>query len=70
MKKRIKARAMTEYEFCETQQCETCPEFLHTQNKRFGSQCALNIKSMLTGKYGDPPYRDNNGKYILVRADD
>lgn len=67
---RIKLRAMTEYEFCETQQCETCPEHLRVPDPRFGRQCILNIKSILTGKYDDPPYRDRNGKYILVRADD
>lgn len=69
-KNHIKLRAMTEYEFCKTQHCETCPEFLHAKNNRFGSQCALNIKSKLTGKYGDPPYRDSNGKYILVSNND
>lgn len=71
MKKRIKLRAMTEYEFCKTQQCTTCPKHLRVPDPRFGLQCVLSIKTILTGKYGeDPPYRDSNGKYFLVRDND
>lgn len=70
MKKRIKLRAMTESEFCRTQECETCPEFLPTLGNRFKTRCMSSVKKMLSGEYGDKPYRNSDGKYILVRADD
>lgn len=70
MKKRIKLRAMTESEFCRTQECETCPEFLPTLGNQFKTRCMSSIKKMLSGEYGDKPYRNSDGEYILVRADD
>lgn len=70
MKKRIKLRAMTKSEFCRTQECETCPGFLPTLGNQFKTQCVLSIKKVLFGEYGDKPYRNSDGKYILVRADD
>lgn len=70
MKKRIKLRAMTDNEFCRTQKCETCPEFFQILGSKVGSRCALYIKWRLTGQNRDCPYRDENGRYILVRADD
>lgn len=70
MKKRIKLRAMTDKEFCRTQKCETCPEFLRAKDNRFDSQCALFIEWCLTGQNGKRPYRDRNGKFVLVKADD
>jgi hypothetical protein len=70
MKKRIKLRAMTESEFCRTQECKTCPEFFPTLGNQFKTRCMSSIKKMLSGEYGDKPYRNSDGKYILVRADD
>lgn len=71
MKKHVKLRAMTNHKFCETQQCETCPEFLRIPSNLFGSQCALNIITMFAKTYkGDQPYRNSDGKYLLVQADD
>lgn len=70
MKKRIKMRAMTDNEFCRTQKCKTCPEFLHAKDNRFDSRCALFIEWRLTGQNGERPYRDRNGKCVLVKADD
>lgn len=70
MKKRIKLRAMTDNEFCRTQKCTTCPEFLHAEDNRFDGRCALFIEWQLTGQNRERPYRDRNGRYILVRADD
>ena len=51
MKKRIKLRAMTESEFCRTQECETCPEFLPTLGNQFKTRCMSSIKKMLSGEY-------------------
>lgn len=70
MKKRIKLRAMTDDEFCRSQKCKTCPEFLHAKDNVFESRCDLFIEWCLTGQNGKRPYRDKKGKYVLVQADD
>lgn len=63
---RIKLRAMTAEEFCLSHHCKDCPE-----NMPFNCGCALDIVSaILNKKIFEIPYKDKNGRYILVRADD
>lgn len=66
MKKRIKMRAMTMEEFCLSHHCKDCPE-----NMPFNIGCSLDIiVPILKKKPFEIPYQDENGRYILVRADD
>ena len=63
---RIKLRAMTAEDFCLLHHCKDCPE-----NMSFNSGCSLDITcTILKKKPFEIPYRDKNGRYILVRADD
>lgn len=63
-------RKRTSADSAEAIDCETCPEFLPTLGNQFKTRCMSSIKKMLSGEYGDKPYRNSDGKYILVRADD
>lgn len=66
MKKRIKLRAMTAEEFCLSHHCKDCPE-----NMPFKFGCSLDVLSIaLNKKPFEIPYKDKNGRYILVRAND
>lgn len=66
MKKRIKLRAMTAEEFCLSHHCKDCPENIPFDSGRsLGITCAI-LKRQLF----EIPYKDENGRYILVRADD
>ena len=66
MKKRIKLRAMTLEEFCLQHHCIDCPK-----NMPFNMGCSLDITcAILKKKPFEIPYINENGRCILVRADD
>lgn len=66
-KNRIKLRAMTAEEFCLSRHCKDCPYYNISHN----SLCLLDkLCEILEKKPFEIPYKDKNGRYILVRADD
>lgn len=63
---RIKLRAMTAEEFCLSHRCKDC-----SYNIPLNSGCSLSILCpILKKKPFEIPYKDKNGRYVLVRADD